>query len=582
MPFSIVISHLNCELGGTTILSDININLDGNSKYVIFGKNGAGKSTFLKILSGENNDFSGQIGGIGKKRIGYLPQDVIDIDNKIDLYDFVHSYLKKLDNNYAYFEEHIPENLSLMGFSTDDYSKKMGEFSGGYKMRAFLATLLSIHPDILLLDEPESHLDEKLLAMLKNKLKKFNGLLIFVSHNLDFINGLSNKIIEVENKKMKIFTGNFSEYKKQKKNQMDQLLKQYHLQRKHIKKLQEFVKKNIARESSKKQATARQKILDKIELIEVPKQTKDISFQFHEIPKLPQVLLKIENINLGYGERIIINGGDFTVEKGDKVGIFAPNGEGKTTLLKAIYEPNDIELNNTRIFINKMTQYAIFSQDFKRELNDLSLEEFGKSISYENYRAILAKYLFTKDLHRKISVLSGGERARIKLLNLINQRANLIILDEPTNNLDVDTVNVFINVLEKYSGSIILVSHNKEILRKTVNKVTTIRNKKLINYFGDFNYVYNKYLMADNTAKEGNNKLSQKEIRRKKVFYRNSLNKLNSEIELLEEEIFEIELELEENENDSLIAKLKKRTKTLRNKLNLKTNLEYKLSKYSI
>ncbi|MCD6579644.1 ABC-F family ATP-binding cassette domain-containing protein [bacterium] len=578
MSFSLVISHLNYEINGTEILSNISINLDGNSKYAIFGKNGAGKSTFLKILAGEITEFNGNIGGTGIKKIAYLPQNTIDIDNDITLFDLVHSYLRKMDNNYIYFEKHLPENLSLMGFSSNDYDKKMGSFSGGYKMRAFLAALLSMHPDILLLDEPESHLDEKLLAMLKNKLKKFKGLLLFVSHNIDFINGLSQKIIEIENTNVKIFNGGFEAYKLQKKNQMDLLLKKYHLQQRHIKKLKDFVQKNIARESSKNQATARQKKLDKIVRIEAPSNSKDITFEFDNVPKLPQILIKMEDVHLGYGSSTIINGGNFIVERGDKIGVYAPNGMGKTTLIKAINCDKSINTNETNIFINKMTEFAVFSQNFNSELEDITLKEFGQSISYENYRSILAKFLFTKDLHRKISMLSGGERARIKLLNLINQRANLLILDEPTNNLDIDTINVFINVLQGYPGSIILVSHNKEILDKTVDRVLLIRNKKLINYFGDFSYVYNKYLAITENKGEKSHKLSPKEIRKKKLFYREYLKKLETEIKILEKEIFDIELKLENEHNDSLLSKLKKRKRTLRNKLNLKTKFEEKFS----
>ncbi|MCK5398484.1 ABC-F family ATP-binding cassette domain-containing protein [bacterium] len=588
MALSFGFNALNYTIAARKIIENASLSFGESKRYALVGPNGCGKSTLLKILAGKLTDHEGEIFGLGKLNIGYLPQEPFDdVDLEDSVWNIASHNLKQAASGWDLLEGELIANLLLMGFSSDDLDRPLAEFSGGFMMRAALAGIITGNPDILLLDEPENHLDIKILGSIAEKLKQSAKIILFVSHNPDLIDLLSTDIIDMDNRKFSQFACGFHEYMKRKEELIEKGEADAATREEKIKKLKEFIRKNIADKSTTKQARTRQKVLNKIleNTSDVPiRHENSVKLAFLNVPKQPRVYLRAESLELSYGDDTIIKSGSFKIERDDKLGFLGANGSGKTTIVKAIANDPIVERNMSRIEVDPMTSIAYFSQDREMaEIKDMRLEDFVQRLFGPEYRMILARFLFFHDLDRKIGVLSGGEKARVGLMELVSKRANLLILDEPTHHLDIRTVGVFKDVLKSFPGAVLLISHHSDLFDGLVNKVLTIKNKVLHEYYGSYHYIRDKHLtdeISEDIGGKAVNLLNPKEKRKKRNDYRARLEKLRSSLEKLEEELFQLELLREEASSEELTKtnrKIKKAEQKFNNIYELKINIESKL-----
>ena len=514
------------------IFSNVKMEINDKDRVAIVGRNGAGKSTLLKIISGELSFDSGERTVSKNTTIGYLSQEFI-VREDLSIYEEMITCFDEIIGLEANLEklsyELTPENIEKdpglldrfdrlqnevlthkdyhykskiesvlygLDFTKDVFDKKISTFSGGEKTRLSMAKLLLSEPDLLILDEPTNHLDMENVAWLENYLSSYNGAIVIVSHDRYFLDKVVNVVYNLEFGKLKKYVGNYSKFLKQYEEDYEKQLKEFTSQQKDIKRLEEFVQKNIARASTSKMAKSRQKVLDKMELIDNPKKDdKAANIEFNIKEQSGRDVLMIENLKVGYDGKQVGNVYNFSVYKGDRIAIVGRNGIGKSTLIKTIAKKQNAIGGSvhygSKVSLGYYDQKQAEFESSKTILNEL-WDEYPLMKEAE-VRTVLGRFLFRGDSVLKIvRDLSGGEKARLQLAKLMLEKNNLLVLDEPTNHLDITSKQVLEDALENYEGTIVFVSHDRYFINKIANKVLDITGDDYSIYLGNYDYYLEK------------------------------------------------------------------------------------------
>ena len=514
------------------IFSNVKMEINDKDRVAIVGRNGAGKSTLLKIISGELSFDSGERTVSKNTTIGYLSQEFI-VREDLSIYEEMITCFDEIIGLEANLEklsyELTPENIEKdpglldrfdrlqnevlthkdyhykskiesvlygLDFTKEVFDKKISTFSGGEKTRLSMAKLLLSEPDLLILDEPTNHLDMENVAWLENYLSSYNGAIVIVSHDRYFLDKVVNVVYNLEFGKLKKYVGNYSKFLKQYEEDYEKQLKEFTSQQKDIKRLEEFVQKNIARASTSKMAKSRQKVLDKMELIDNPKKDdKAANIEFNIKEQSGRDVLMIENLKVGYDGKQVGNAYNFSVYKGDRIAIVGRNGIGKSTLIKTIAKKQSALGGSvhygSKVSLGYYDQKQAEFESSKTILNEL-WDEYPLMKEAE-VRTVLGRFLFRGDSVLKIvRDLSGGEKARLQLAKLMLEKNNLLVLDEPTNHLDITSKQVLEDALENYEGTIVFVSHDRYFINKIANKVLDITEDDYSIYLGNYDYYLEK------------------------------------------------------------------------------------------
>ncbi len=515
-----MISLVNLKLryGPKVVYDGVSTVINARDRIGLVGSNGSGKSTLMKLLLGEVEVDAGRMEKPDYVTLGYLPQDGIEVRGKT-LYEEVETafedvlslqakidaadeqlaemdtsseeYYEMIDAIGAWehkLEEHEPQKMKSniekmllgLGFSMSDMERDTGEFSGGWQMRIALAKLLLQTPSLLLLDEPTNHLDILSQIWLENYLKSYEGAIVLISHDRAFLDEVTNRTIHLSMGKLNSYNGNYAFYIKESEAEKVRIRKAFENQKKEIQKQKDFINRFRSNVKKASMVQSRIKALDKIEIIELPKEERKIFFRFPEPPPASQKVVELTNLHKSYGDLKIYSGLDFHIDKGERIAIVGVNGAGKSTLARILAGVEPFQ-EGERI-VGQNTEIAYFAQQQAEELDpELTvLEEAEKSAAEKgdetsNPRAVLGALLFRgDDAFKKTSVLSGGERNRLALAKMLMQKANTIILDEPTNHLDIRSKLVLQDAVKAFKGTVILVSHDRDFLDPLVTKVLEV------------------------------------------------------------------------------------------------------------
>ncbi len=577
------------------VLSCNNLNNEYD-KIGIIGVNGTGKTTLFKIISGIYGYDSGDIYTSKDCEIGYLEQntnfhsentifeevlevfkDVIEMEkylrnlehkiseessnaNSTTLEKLMNEYSNKLEafsdmNGYGYKSE-AKGVLKGLGFSDEDMDKPISILSGGEKTRVLLGKLLLKKPTLLLLDEPTNHLDSEAIEWLEVFLKQYKGTVILISHDRYFLDQVVNRIFEIHNKKLKTYNGNYSDFIEASAIEKELELKKFEDQQKDIKKQEESIErlKAFGREKHLKRARSKEKALAKVDVLDKPEAyRKKARIEFNPSVTSGNDVLQLRNVSMGYGERILFKDLNLDIYRGEKVALIGANGIGKSTLFKIIM--NEIVPLSGDIKFGTNVNVSYFHQEQKTlNLDNTIIDEIwedNKQLTQTTLRSMLGAFLFEgEDVFKKISTLSGGERARVAILKLILSNANLLLLDEPTNHLDIDSKEVLEEALSGYTGTIFTISHDRYFLNTVVDKVLVLDENGITEYLGNYDYYIEKkkQIQEMNTIEviEEKTKTQLKEEKRKEREQREAEKKNRVKRQNIEKEIEETEAKIEE------------------------------------
>ena len=589
-------NNLNKSFGIDSILENVNFTVNEYDKIGIIGVNGTGKTTLFKIISGIYGYDSGDIYTSKDCEIGYLEQntnfhsentifeevlevfkDVIEMEkylrnlehkiseessnaNSTTLEKLMNEYSNKLEafsdmNGYGYKSE-AKGVLKGLGFSDEDMDKPISILSGGEKTRVLLGKLLLKKPTLLLLDEPTNHLDSEAIEWLEVFLKQYKGTVILISHDRYFLDQVVNRIFEIHNKKLKTYNGNYSDFIEASAIEKELELKKFEDQQKDIKKQEESIErlKAFGREKHLKRARSKEKALAKVDVLDKPEAyRKKARIEFNPSVTSGNDVLQLRNVSMGYGERILFKDLNLDIYRGEKVALIGANGIGKSTLFKIIM--NEIVPLSGDIKFGTNVNVSYFHQEQKTlNLDNTIIDEIwedNKQLTQTTLRSMLGAFLFEgEDVFKKISTLSGGERASVAILKLILSNANLLLLDEPTNHLDIDSKEVLEEALSGYTGTIFTISHDRYFLNTVVDKVLVLDENGITEYLGNYDYYIEKkkQIQEMNTIEviEEKTKTQLKEEKRKEREQREAEKKNRVKRQNIEKEIEETEAKIEE------------------------------------
>ena len=513
------------EFGARAIVEDATWHIQPGERIGLIGYNGTGKSTLLKLLVGEYLPSAGTVERSRTTSIGYLHQDLLSFDTndsilQVALSAFekvlqlekeieelgkelektgdektLHEYsdkLHELETLGGYNIHHKTEEvLQGLGFSNADLQRPYKEFSGGWRMRVLLAKMILQQPDLLLMDEPTNHLDLPSIEWLEKYLLHYQGSVVIVSHDKYFLNRMVTKIVEVYQKQLHIYNGNYDYYEKEKAIRIEMQQKAYDNQQDYIRQNERLVERFRAKASKAAMAQSIMKKLDKLERIEdVEIERPNIRINFR-VDKTPgRVLVELKDVSKAFGDNIIIKNSSIEIDRGDKIALIGANGKGKSTLLRIIAGVENFSEGERKWGHNVEESFYAQHQLEALNVNNTILDEMkecGSQMTELELRGLLGCFLFSgDDADKKIKILSGGEKARVALAKVIVSKANFLMLDEPTNHLDMHSCDLLIDSLNKYEGSIILVSHDRYFVSKTANKIWEIVDHEIKEFKGGY------------------------------------------------------------------------------------------------
>lgn len=534
----ISVDAVSVEFSGSTLFSNITFNINDNDRIALMGKNGAGKSTLLKILAGVNQPTRGKVTAPREAIIAYLPQHLLTQDHatvfeeasmafskingmkkriealnhqleirtdyESDEYARIIEEVSELSEQYYSIEEinydaEVEKTLLGLGFLRTDFSRPTKEFSGGWRMRIELAKILLQKPDLILLDEPTNHLDIESVQWLEDFLKTNAKAVIVISHDKTFVDNLTNRTIEITMGRIYDYKTNYSHYLQLRKERREQQQKQFDDQAKQIAEIREFIERFKGTYSKTLQVQSRVKMLEKMEIVEVDEvDTSALNLKFPPAPRSGSYPVIVDGLTKKYGDHTVFKDVTLTIARGEKVAFVGKNGEGKSTLVKAIMGEIDFE---GRCQLGHGALIGYFAQNQASLLDgDLTVFETIDQIAQGDIRSkikdILGAFMFSGDaIDKRVKMLSGGERTRLAMIKLLLQPVNLLILDEPTNHLDIKTKDILKDALRAFDGTLILVSHDRDFLDALATKVFEFGNKRVREHFEDINgFLRNKKL----------------------------------------------------------------------------------------
>ncbi|MBQ1234255.1 MAG: ABC-F family ATP-binding cassette domain-containing protein [Oscillospiraceae bacterium] len=603
------VDHVSLGFGQFQVLKDISFSLNENSRLGIVGINGAGKSTLLKIITGELQPDNGDVFISQGTTVGMLRQnaglnvektvyaemrtafaDLLSAKEEMDMiakqleFESSETLLARYNELNAMFEAgegyqidtKIKTVLYGMGFFDSDFDKEIAVLSGGEKTRLALAKLLLFNPQVLLLDEPTNHLDLKTLAWLEEYLKNYRGCIVAVSHDRYFLDSVVNQIYALRDCKGKMYSGGYTKYRQLLEQELLTQRREYERQQEEIEKLEDYIARNKVRASTAKMAHSRERMLERIEVMERPtEERQEIYFRFPYDRDPYEVVLDVEGLQVAVEGKNLIDDVNLTVRRGEKCCIVGQNGAGKSTFLKMVLGKNKIKKG--RLKIGGMTKISYYEQEgnpfSKDETVLLAIHNKYPHFTELQVRNHLASFEFVgDDIYKKVSELSGGELAKLKFANITLERPNVLVLDEPTNHLDLNAKEKLQQALKEYTGTVIMVSHDRDLLNDIADYIVEMSDHAARRFEGNFESYKEKTKRDAEAAAElvrEQNRESKaptaygKEARKAAAARRQKLGSLERQIEQLEEEAMELQAVLESEEAQSDYALLVQTTNRL-------------------
>lgn len=538
----ISLSNVTKSYGQRVLFENASLQMNPGEKIGLVGPNGAGKTTLFRILTGEEGVEKGQVSIPNKCIVGYFSQDVGEMSGRSALAEAIAGAgnvtalgdrikeierlleksaeepmadddMMKLVEEYTDAQEHFERSggynlesraqaiLTGLGIGPSDYNRPVESFSGGWKMRIELAKMLLLNPDVLLMDEPTNHLDLESIEWLEEWLREFKGALLMTSHDREFMNRLVTKIVEVSNRNIVSYTGNYDYYERERGIRKEQLLSAHKKQQDMLAKEEEFIARFAARASHAAQVQSRVKKLDKIDRIEIPPEESVMHFEFAPPPRSGNDVVAMNGLAKVWKhddgrEKSVFSGVSGMVRRLDKVAVVGVNGAGKSTLLKTIL--GDTPPTTGTVTLGSNVQVGYFSQ-YSLDLLNANATVFDEvfsrvpNASIGFVRNLLGAFLFSgDDVHKKIGVLSGGEKSRVILATILATPVNLLILDEPTNHLDIKSREMLLKSLQAFDGTLLIVSHDRHFLRGLATRVFEVDHGELRTFEGDYDYYRSK------------------------------------------------------------------------------------------
>ncbi len=524
----ITVNDISVQFGGTTLFSDVSFAINENDKIALMGKNGAGKSTLLKIIAGESKPSTGAISAPKEAVIAYLPQHLLTKDN-LSVFDETakafaeifemkkeideineqltirtdyesDGYMKLIERVselsekfYAIeeinYEAEVEKVLKGLGFEREDFTRPTSEFSGGWRMRIELAKILLKKPDLILLDEPTNHMDIESIQWLEDFLINSAKAVVVISHDRAFVDNITNRTIEVTMGRIYDYKAKYSHYLELRKDRRVHQQKAYDEQQKMIAENMEFIERFKGTYSKTLQVQSRVKMLEKLDLVEVDEvDTSALRLKFPPSPRSGQYPVVVNELSKSYGDHVVFKEANMVIERGQKVAFVGKNGEGKSTMIKAMMGEIDFQ---GKLEVGHNVQIGYFAQNQASLLDEnLSVFETIDQIAVGDIRSkikdLLGAFMFGgDDVTKKVKVLSGGEKTRLAMIKLLLEPVNVLILDEPTNHLDMKTKDIIKDALKDFDGTLILVSHDRDFLDGLAEKVFEFGHKRVKEHFED-------------------------------------------------------------------------------------------------
>ena len=602
----ISINSLTVAYGGFVLLNDINFHISESDKIGLVGKNGAGKSTILKLICGIQNPTSGKVAVPNDVKIGYLPQimehhrgrtvideamtafaDMFALEDELEKislelaerqdyeskeYQDLIVRMNEVNDRLAYTRSDNPRvqaerTLMGLGFKYEELSRNTETFSQGWNMRIELAKILLSKPDVLLLDEPTNHLDIESIEWLEGYLKDYRGSLVLISHDRKFLDNVTNRTVEIMLGRIHDYKVPYSKYLELRKERLEQQRAAFENQQRMIEKTEEFIERFRYKPTKSNQVQSRVKQLEKLERIEVDLEDKSaLAVKFPPAPRSGDIAYKAVDMKVGYGTKVVFDDAQIEVRRGEKVALVGRNGEGKTTLMRVIMNELDPMAGESRVGYNVSIGYYAQNQEDILDKEDTvfgTLDRIAVGDIRLKLRDILGAFLFKgEDIDKKVAVLSGGERARLAMAKLILKPYNLLALDEPTNHMDIRSKDILKQALKAYDGTLIIVSHDRDFLDGLVDKLYEFRDGKVKEHLGGVQEFlerrklenlselerHNKPVAEEKPAEAVQKKEEAKQEYQAKKFVSKEERKIRNRISFLEKGIESIEAKMAEIE----------------------------------
>lgn len=517
----LTIKKMTKALGGRVLFEDSEMIINWGERVALVGPNGAGKSTLFKIILKEEEADQGTVDLDEYGMVGYLAQEagdpgeatILEISMGIteelrevletmrvaekDSEDFGKAQDRFEELNGYQLEPKAKKILAGLGYSQEDFLRPANMFSGGWIMRAHLARLLVEEPDLLMLDEPTNHLDLNSLMWFQRYLQQYPGALLIISHDRSFMDGVVEKVYEIDEQKFISYVGNYTKYLQLKDERYDQQMKAFQNQKKEIARIQEFIDKFRSVGSKASQVQSRVKMLEKMERLPKPRKPRKLfHFHFPQPPRSTQRVISLENVDKAYDDNVLYRNIDVHIERGDRIVLVGPNGAGKSTLMKMLagIEKGDAGRRN----VGTTTKIGYFSQHRAATLNENNsvLEEVveaGGGMRENEARSILGSFLFKKDdVSKRVKILSGGEKSRLSLVKFLVDPPNLLLMDEPTTHLDLTSIEALVSALKQYEGTLVFISHDVHFIRSLAEHTWHIADGEVKKYSGGYDYYLQK------------------------------------------------------------------------------------------